>query len=208
MMDCGRQPVDHPGSPMIEVSEMTPKADLTAYSGRQKIFHWIVAIAVLTTIPAGLIMNRIGEGPAQDQLYDLHRSLGLVILVLALLRVGVRLLDGAPAPFAGLTPFQRIVSVTVHRLLYALLLLMPILGWAAMSAYGGEWSFFHLFMPPPLLPKNETATNILFRLHEIGGFLMAALVIVHISAAIYHGLVRGDGVLIRMLPNFRKQQRV
>jgi cytochrome b561 len=183
---------------------MTPKADLTAYSGRQKIFHWIVAGAVLAIIPAGLIMNRIGEGPAQDQLYDLHRSLGLVILVLALLRVGVRLADGVPAPIAGLTPFQRIASMTVHTLLYALLLLMPILGWAAMSAYGGEWSFFHLFMPPALLPKSETAANILFRLHEIGGFLIAALVSVHISAAIYHGAVRRDGVLTRMLPNCRR----
>ncbi len=184
---------------------MTLVADAAVYSGRQKILHWIIAVAILANIPAGLIMNRIGEGPAQDQLYDLHRSLGLVILVLALMRVFVRFTDGAPTPFVGLTPLQRIASVTVHRLLYALLLLMPILGWAAMSAYGGEWNFFHLFMPPPLLPKNEATANVLFKLHEIGGFLMAALVIVHIGAALFHQFVRGEGVLTRMLPNAGKR---
>jgi cytochrome b561 len=184
---------------------MTPVADAATYSGRQKLFHWIMAVAVIAIVPIGLIMTRIGEGPAQDQLYDLHRSLGLVVLALALMRVFVRLADGAPAPFVGLTPVQRIASVTVHLLLYALLLLMPILGWAAMSAYGGDWSFFHWFMPPPLLPKNETAADILFRLHEIGGFLMAALVVVHVGAALFHGFVRGDGVLTRMLPNARNR---
>jgi cytochrome b561 len=186
---------------------MTLGTDAAAYSGRQKILHWIIAVAILAIIPVGIIMNRIGEGAAQDQLYDLHRSFGLVILVLALMRVCVRLTDGAPTPFAGLTPLQRIASVTVHTLLYALLVVMPMLGWAAMSAYGGEWTFFHLFMPPALIAKDEATANVLFKLHEIGGFLMAGLVIVHISAALFHRFVRGDGVLTRMLPNTGKAFR-
>jgi cytochrome b561 len=189
----------HP--PDEEVLRMTPVADVTAYSGRQKIFHWITAAAILAIIPAGIIMNRMSEGPAQDLLYDLHRSFGLVILALVVMRVVVRAIDGAPAPFAGLTPLQRVASATVHTLLYALMLVMPILGWAAMSAYGGEWNFFHLFMPPPLLPKDEPTANILFRAHEIGGFLMAGLVIVHIGAALFHRFIRDDGVIARMLPN-------
>jgi cytochrome b561 len=185
---------------------MSPVADATAYSGRQKIFHWMMAVAILAIIPAGIIMNRIGEGPAQDQLYDLHRSFGLVILALAVMRIVIRFIDGVPAPFAGLTPLQRVASATVHSLLYALLLVMPILGWAAMSAYGGDWSFFHLFMPPPLLPKHEPTANALFRLHEIGGFLMAGLVIVHTGAALFHRFLRDDDVLQRMLPNTNRRR--
>jgi cytochrome b561 len=184
---------------------MIPNRNSASYSGRQKIFHWTIAIAVLAIIPAGLIMNRIGEGPAQNQLYDLHRSFGFIVLLLAALRLRIRMSDGAPEPAADLTAFERVASVTVHRLLYALLLLMPIVGWAAMSAYGGEWSVFHLFMPPPLVPKNEQLSDALFRLHEFGGFIMAALVSVHIAAAIFHGFIRRDGVLARMLPGSARQ---
>jgi cytochrome b561 len=183
---------------------MTPVVHSKIYSGRQKTLHWIIAVAVLATIPAGLIMNRIGEGPAQDQLYDLHRSFGLVILVLAMVRLGVRWSDGAPPPAVSLTPFERVASVAVHHLLYVLLLLMPILGWAAMSAYGGEWSVFHFFMPPPLLPKSESLSNAFFRLHEIGGFLMAGLVAAHVAAAVFHRFVRRDDILGRMLPDSRR----
>ncbi len=182
---------------------MSPATVQSAYSSRQKLLHWIIALFVGVLIPAGLTMTRIGEGTMQDRLYDLHRSFGMVLFVLVLLRVAVRRLDGAPAPSPDLGPLQRIVSVSVHHLLYALLILMPLVGWAGMSAYGGDWRIFDLFMPLPIAPKNEALSIALFRSHDIGAYLIIGLVMLHIGAALFHGLALRDRVLSRMLPGRR-----
>jgi cytochrome b561 len=179
---------------------MSPAVMPNAYSSRQKLLHWIIALFVAGLIPAGLTMTRIGEGTMQDRLYDLHRSFGMVLFVLVLLRVAVRRLDGAPAPSADLTALQRITSTGVHHLLYALLILMPLVGWAGMSAYGGDWRIFDLFMPLPIAPKSEALSIALFRAHDIGAYLTIGLVTLHTGSALFHALVRRDRVLWRMLP--------
>jgi cytochrome b561 len=184
---------------------MRRAATALTYSKRQKMFHWIVAVLVLGLIPAGLTMNRIHEGPVQDTLFDLHRSFGMVVLALVLLRIANRLIEGVPVPAQSLSPFERTASITVHKLLYGLLVVMPLLGWAAMSAYGGDWQVFYLFTPPSLLAKSEPLSDALFRLHEIGGFILAGLLILHIGAALVHGL-RHDGIVARMLPGSPGQE--
>jgi cytochrome b561 len=172
-----------------------------SYSSGQKSLHWIIAIAVLCSVPAGLVMVRIPQGVLQDRLYDLHRSLGMTILVLALIRLALRIARGAPPPVATLTSFQRTASAVVHRLLYVLIVLMPLVGWAAMSAYGGDWSVFGVFAPQPIMPKSETLSNVFFKLHDLGGFMILGVILVHIGAALMHGFILRDGVLARMLPN-------
>jgi cytochrome b561 len=184
---------------------MRPAVAAFTYSGRQKTFHWIVAVLVFGLIPAGLTMNRIGEGTVQDTLYDLHRSFGMVVLALVLVRIANRVIEGAPLPAENLSRFERTASIAVHALLYALLVVMPLLGWAAMSAYGGDWKVFYLFTPPQLLAKSEPLSDVLFRLHEIGGFALAGLLIFHIGAAVVHGL-RHDGILARMLPGSPRRE--
>jgi cytochrome b561 len=171
-----------------------------AYSSRQKLLHWIMAFLVAGLITAGLTMTRIGEGPTQDRLYDLHRSFGMVVFVLILLRVAVRLFDGPPAPAPSLTPLQRKVSAGVHHLLYLLLFLMPLAGWAGMSAYGGDWRIFDLFMPWPIAPKSEPLSITLFKAHDIGAYLLIGLIGVHLGASLFHTLVLRDRVMWRMLP--------
>jgi cytochrome b561 len=178
---------------------MRPAATALTYSKRQKMFHWIVAVLVLGLIPAGLTMTRMGEGPAQDTLYDLHRSFGMVVLAVVLVRAGNRLIEGVPLPAENLSGFERTASVSVHALLYGFLIVMPLLGWAAMSAYGGDWKVFYLFSPPPLLAKSDRLSDALFGLHKIGGFVLAGLLILHIGAALAHGF-RRDGIMARMLP--------
>jgi cytochrome b561 len=170
------------------------------YPATSKLLHWLVAICVLVTIPIAIWMTNADKGPLQDNLYNLHKSLGVLILVLMLLRLANRLIIGAPAPDPTLEPWQRSVSSTEHTLLYALLLAMPIVGYTANSAFGASTPFFGLFNLPAIVGKNEALSKQLFMLHRWTGYAVAALALLHIGAALQHYFIRRDGVLQRMLP--------
>jgi cytochrome b561 len=170
------------------------------YPATSKLLHWLVAACVLTTAPVAIAMVRVGKGPTQDTLYAFHKSLGVLILVLMILRLINRLVVGAPIPDPQIEPWQKAVSATVHTTLYVLLLAMPVVGYIANSAYGATTPFFGLFELPMIVDKNEALATQLFALHRWVGFLVILLVVVHISAALYHHFVRGDQVLRRMLP--------
>ena len=170
------------------------------YPATSKLLHWLVAACVLVTVPVAIAMDRVGQGPTQDSLYNLHKSLGVLILVLMVLRLINRLVAGALAPEAEIEPWQRAVSSIVHTSLYVLLLAMPIVGYIANSAYGASTPFFGLFELPSIVGKNEELATRLFTLHRWVGWLVILLVLMHISAALYHHFIRRDAVLKRMLP--------
>ena len=170
------------------------------YHPMAKFLHWTTAVVVLVTIPLGLTMTNIGEGPTQNTLFDLHRSFGATVLALTAIRLLTRLTTGAPASEATIAPWQRLLSQIVHAMLYALLLLVPLLGWAGTSAFGAPITVFWLFQLPSILPKNEGFSELLLSLHGYAAYTLTALLSLHITAAIYHHFIRGDGVLRRMLP--------
>jgi cytochrome b561 len=170
------------------------------YPATSKVLHWLVAICVLTTAPMAIAMTRIGKGPTQDALYNFHKSLGVLILVLMILRLINRLAVGALSAEAGIAPWQKAVSSIVHTSLYVLLLAMPIVGYIANSAYGASTPFFGLFELPRMIGKNEALATQLFTLHRWVGWLVVLLALTHISAALYHHFIRRDAVLKRMLP--------
>lgn len=173
---------------------------VTDYSPWGKTLHWVSALMILFIIPAGIVMTNIGQGRLQNNLYDLHRSFGVLVFVITLSRVLVRIAHGAPGPAAGLTPFERVASATVHYAMYALLIAMPIGGWLMTSAYRVDVSVFGLFTLPHLVAQNEDTFKFFQRMHFIGGVTMALLVLLHIAATIKHTFVSRDTVLWRMLP--------
>jgi cytochrome b561 len=170
------------------------------YSPVAKFLHWSVAVCVLITIPVAFAMNYLASGGFADFLYNFHKSLGILILVLMIARISNRLVHGAPEPYPGLEKWERSVSSAVHGLLYVLLVAMPVVGWAANSAYGAPTPFFGLFNLPPILPKNEPLSDTLFTLHRYTGWLVATLAALHIGGGLKHFIIQHDGVLQRMLP--------
>jgi cytochrome b561 len=170
------------------------------YPATSKWLHWAVAACVLTTIPVALTMNRISEGPLQDNLYNLHKSLGMLILLLMILRLINRLVVGAPEPDPAIARWQKVVSSAVHGLLYVMLFAMSIVGYVAHSAYGAKTPFFGLFEWPMIVGKNEPLSEELFVFHKYAGWLVGILVVIHIGAALQHHLIHRDNVLRRMLP--------
>jgi cytochrome b561 len=170
------------------------------YPATSKLLHWLIAACVLLTAPVAIAMTRIDKGPTQDALYNFHKSLGVLILLLMLLRLVNRLVAGALAPEAEIEPWQKTVSSVVHTSLYVLLLAMPVVGYVANSANGAPTPFFGLFELPVIVGKNEELAAQLFTLHRWVGWLVILLVATHISAALYHHFIRRDAVLKRMLP--------
>jgi cytochrome b561 len=170
-----------------------------AYSLTARTLHWITAALVLTTIPIGIVMANEGPGPLQDFLYNVHRSIGTVIIPLVILRLGYRLTH-APLPLPDdIPPIQQRAARATHWALYALLLIQPFVGWVATSAYGAPIMVFGMFQLPPIWPQDQPFSERLFLVHQVLGLAIACLAIVHISAALYHHFVRKDQVLERMI---------
>jgi cytochrome b561 len=170
------------------------------YPGTSKLLHWLVAACVLTTAPVAIAMGRVPQGPTQDFLYNIHKSLGVLILILMVLRLINRIVVGAPMPDPLIEPWQKAVSSAVHGSIYVLLVALPVVGFIANNFYGAPTPFFGLFSVPPLFAKNEALAEQLFAGHRLAGFLLIILVAMHIGAALFHHFIRGDNVLRRMLP--------
>jgi cytochrome b561 len=170
------------------------------YPASSKWLHWLVAISVLIAIPVGIALPYVPQGPTQDGLYNLHKSLGALIFVLMALRIVNRFIVGAPAAEPGLARWQHAVSSAVHGLLYVLLIVQPIVGYWANSAYGASTPFFGLFEIPALAANDQAFAERLFGVHKVFGILIAILAAMHIGAALQHYVILKDGVLQRMLP--------
>ena len=179
------------------------QGEAARYSFAARALHWLVAAFVICMIPLGLYMVSRGAATNFDaltgKLYDLHKLAGFTVLWLILLRIIVRLRRGAPPPLAALTPLERIASTAVHHLLYVMLLVVPLLGWAGISAYPAL-NIFGLFNLPGILPANEPLANKIFSVHGLLAQGLGILALIHIAAALRHRFIKHDGVLRRMWP--------
>ncbi len=182
---------------MTNVSASTAAAE---YSTAQKWLHWLHAALILTLIPVGIIMSNSDPSPTVNAMYELHKSFGMTVFVLAVIRVAYRVARGAPAYADELPAVQRMAANAVHHLLYALIVVTPILGFVGTSMCCKPVNLFWTVPVPFGFDGSEATTKLVFTLHKTAAITMAVLVIGHIGAALFHGFVRRDGILRRMLP--------
>ncbi len=179
-------------------------AGAPTYAPIQKGVHWLHAALIVATLPLGVIIGNAAPGKfsdaAMNNLYNAHRSFGFLVLAVAVLRVAVRVSKGAPPPVPTLTPVERIASGAVHHLLYVMIFLVPLLGWAGTSAYRAEISVFGLFNLPHFVAENRALSEKLLGAHGAAAMFMALLVAAHVGGALMHLVVKRDGVFRRMWP--------
>lgn len=179
------------------------KANETArerYSATSIGFHWLTALLVFITVPLGLAMMRIEPGDLQNSLFDLHRSFGATILLIAAFRVIHRILRAPVRPAAGVPLWQWRVAESVHWALYVLIIVTPLIGWAGTSAFPAPISYFGLFELPAILGPNRELSETLLDIHSWLAFAIVGLLALHICAALHHHFVKRDATLRRMLP--------
>ena len=188
-------------------------AGVQAYGATARLLHWLMAVLVVIQVAAGVIMVNAAPPPSlwgtladTLALYSVHKVLGLVLLALALVRIAWRVARGAPPEEPTLAVWQRETSWLVHAWIYLALILVPILGWVGISLYPAL-VVFDRFAIPGLTAPDEARSVAVFAAHAIAAFALVALVAMHVGAALYHHFIRGDGVLLRMLPGLRTTRR-
>jgi cytochrome b561 len=172
------------------------------YSGAAQGFHWLTALLVAILVPTGIVMADRGARNVWDaltnNLYSTHKLIGFALLWIVVLRLVHRLISGAPQAEVGLATWQVVISHANHWALYALLLIMPVLGWLGVSMFPAL-DIFGLFSLPGIANKSDLANQVL-AIHKGVAWALIGLVALHVSAALFHFFFRKDSVLQRMLP--------
>lgn len=163
-----------------------------------RLLHWLMAVMMIALlfIGAGLTAS-VSE--RHEGLLNLHKPLGIALLVLVVVRLFVRFATRSPALPADL-PWVLVLGAKVsHGVLYGLMFSLPMVGWAMMSAAGDPVMLTHSLHLPSILPANATVFARLRQAHTVLAYALFFTVLLHLAAALYHGWIRRDGVLNSML---------
>ncbi len=175
------------------------------YAGGSRILHWLVAALVFVLIPVGIWMAGRAEINLFDDLtntlYAWHKAIGATVLVLMVIRVIFKLRHDSPPYPVTLSRRQILAAKSLHHLLYLLLVLTPLLGWAGVTAFPALITLGGYNLPAmPLVPEDQALATRLFEIHGASALLLATLIVGHIGAALLHLVVHKDGVFQRMWP--------
>lgn len=171
-----------------------------AWSAGIKFFHWLVAALILVQFVLGWLAASWQLSPTKLSLFVWHKSIGMLVLALVTVRLGCRLATRAPALAPDMPGWERVAAHASHVLLYVLMVVMPVSGWVVSSASGVPFKVFRHWPLPAIVAADKHTAELAALVHFLLGMAFAALLVVHIAAALRHHFVKRDGVLIRMLP--------
>lgn len=168
----------------------------TRYSGGAILLHWLIAALLLANVVIAFTMED-ARG-----LMPLHKSIGITVLLLTLVRIGWRLTHAAPPLPESLASWERTAARITHAGFYLLLLVMPLLGWAASSSGSRGTGALFGVIPWFDLPiaKSHELHEAMGEAHELAAYLTIALIVLHVAGALKHHFIDRDGTLSRMLP--------
>ena len=192
-----------PSDPM-PADAAVPGAPPARWAAQVRWLHWLGVALILAVAVIGLVMGELERGSDPRRIaYALHKSLGITVLALALLRVWVRAFTRAPAAVAGPAWPRRLAQAT-HLLMYALMFAVPLSGWWLNSVAGQPLPWFGLVDIPALTDRNPDLRGPVRAAHTWLFWSLTALVGLHVLAAALHQWVLRDGTLARMLPGGRE----
>ncbi len=164
-----------------------------------RLLHWFTAIAVFFMFAVGITMINMRLSPMKLEMFIVHKSTGMLILVVVLLRILWRLMNPAPRPSRHLSQFQRRVAGTGQWLMYCLLVAIPVSGWVINSAANFPLRWFGLFEIPPITGPSIEIEDMAKTTHLVLICCLAAIVLIHIGAALHHHWIKRNDILKRML---------
>ncbi|HEY1090063.1 MAG TPA: cytochrome b [Burkholderiaceae bacterium] len=178
-------------------------SDPTRYTRTAMALHWLLALAIVCAFGVGLYMTDLRMSPTRLKLFNWHKWAGITILVLSAARLLWRLSHRPPAD-VPMPAWQAQAAHAAHILLYVAFFALPLSGWAYSSAAGFPIVWFGLIPLPDLVSPDKALAETLKTAHHWIAYGLAALVLVHVGAALKHQFIDRDGLLARMLPRMSK----
>ena len=172
-----------------------------------QLFHWLIVALLITQVTLAFMADDLPAGARKLTLLARHKSVGITILMLVILRLLWRLANPTPELPPTLKPYERKLAQVTHALLYALLIAMPLSGWMMSSARGFPVSWFGFFQLPDLVPKSKPLYDALVATHATLAVVLGCVVALHVAAALKHHFWLRDDTLRRMLPFFTPTER-
>lgn len=169
------------------------------FTAPQRFLHWLMAVCILTMLFIGVGMVSTVT-PKYVTLIAIHKPLGIAILILALIRLALRLRYGAPPLPRDLPEPMKLAAYLSHYAFYALMIAMPLIGWGMLSAADYPVVLAGGVRLPRILPLDPALHTLLWNAHRSLAFVFFALILMHLAAALFHALVRRDGVFEAMAP--------
>jgi cytochrome b561 len=194
-----------PPNPLPRNIDMPLKSDATTWGGLAKFFHWTIVLLIIVQATVGLIMVDLPKKPNIIPVYNLHKSIGLTILSLAVLRLAWRWFDRRPQEHPSIPQWQAFGARAGHALLYALLFAVPLSGWwfDSVSALRPLY-WFGLVEVPHLTGPDKSLKDLASQTHAVLFWLLVVVAVGHAAMALIHQFVNRDGTLARMLPGGRR----
>jgi cytochrome b561 len=182
-----------------------PGGESFVYEPAQRMLHWLMAAVILSAIALGLYAVSLPkEDASKGFMFTLHKSFGMTALLLAIPRIVLRFVKGAPRYRVALDPLIRIAASAGHAALYVLMIAVPIGGYILSCAGDHSVPWFGLFNFPRLVGPDKALAHIAENGHVVGAWILIVVIVVHVLAALWHQWFRKDGVLARMAPRLAR----
>ncbi len=185
---------------------MPLKSSETRWGSIAQGLHWLMALTIIGNGILGLVMVDMSRGMTKLNTFAIHKSIGLTVLALLILRVCWRLFERKPRD-EPMPRWQSLAARATHAVLYLLMLAIPLSGWLYNSAHGNPLQWFKWFNLPSLMEKNEALAETFSETHEILFWILVAVLVAHVGGALVHHWFERDNTLLRMLPFARLRSR-
>jgi len=171
------------------------------YSASHQLMHWLTVVLMFAVLPVAWIATAIPEDTREFYYWlDVHKLIGLIILLLTVVRIAWRFVDRPPPPPHGIAAWNSMAAHAVAGLLMLAMVLMPLSGYIWTTGHGYDVAPFEWFTMPRLFFKDKAIGDFAKGVHQYGRWLVYALIALHLAGVSYHLVWRRDRILERMLP--------
>ncbi len=180
-----------------------PSQFVALYHPFLRTLHWLMAALIFVALGLGVWSTQLPRGAIRSEVLFVHKSLGVAVLALIVVRIVARLALGSPVYAVALDRMTHAAARSAHLLLYALMIAMPVTGYLTSAAGGHDVSFFGLVSLPDLVGRNRAIDEGAGEAHYIFAWAIGAVITLHLIAVVWHAQFKRDTVLTRMWPRFQ-----
>ena len=186
----------------------SPSQFIAVYHPLVRTLHWLMALLIFAALGLGVWATQLPRGDLRSEVLFVHKSFGVAVLALIVVRVLARLILGTPPYTVALDRLTHAAASAGHLVLYALMIALPVSGYLTSTAGGHDVPFFGLFTLPSLVSQDKAFAESAGQAHYVFAWAMGVVLAVHLVAVVWHAWFKRDEVLTRMWPRFRPSPKV